>query len=67
MILFKIESPVGKFSKKHLDDYNSKQAIGYTVITMDDSFPIHEWCLVNSDILLELQRGMIYKMLSMNC
>ena len=39
----------------------SGEAVGYTVNCMDGSFEVHEWCLYNSDILLTLHQGMIYK------
>ena len=114
MFEFKIKSPVGKFSKKHLERYQGRAlrttsqqlivkaplvlvtgsrdrqnfnldlfspkklstsvktkfmvspskagtAIGQTIVCMDDSFEVHEWCLFNSDILLTFFEGKLFR------
>lgn len=37
------------------------EAIGQTIVCMDDSFEVHEWCLFNSDILLSFFEGILFR------
>ena len=44
-----------------LSPFKAGEAIGQTIVCMDDSFEVHEWCLFNSDILLSFFEGILFR------
>ena len=44
-----------------LSPFQAGEAIGQTIVCMDDSFEVHEWCLFNSDILLSFFEGKLFR------